>query len=58
VVTIGTRFHAEPKLPIAGKTGTAEFGSSAQDSAGRNKLGFHNWFVLVPAEGGTTPIRR
>jgi len=34
------------KLPIAGKTGTAEFGdSTGKDSAGRNKLGFHNWFV-------------
>jgi cell division protein FtsI/penicillin-binding protein 2 len=34
------------KLPIAGKTGTAEFGAAAgKDSAGRNRLGFHNWFV-------------
>ena len=33
-------------LPVSGKTGTAEFGeSSGKDSAGRNKLGFHNWFV-------------
>jgi penicillin-binding protein 2 len=45
------------KLPIAGKTGTAEFGaSSGKDSAGRNKLGFHNWFVsFLPQQDNTDP---
>ncbi|HYK97963.1 MAG TPA: penicillin-binding protein 2 [Candidatus Acidoferrales bacterium] len=46
VVTSGHAPMPNAKLPIAGKTGTAEFGeSSGKDSAGRNKLGFHNWFV-------------
>lgn len=46
VVTIGHAYMPDAKLPIAGKTGTAEFGESAGlDSAGRHKLGFHNWFV-------------
>ncbi|HEY8784971.1 MAG TPA: penicillin-binding protein 2, partial [Candidatus Limnocylindria bacterium] len=45
VVTSGHAYMPNAKLPIAGKTGTAEFGSSTgKDSAGRNKLGFHNWF--------------
>jgi penicillin-binding protein 2 len=45
------------KLPIAGKTGTAEFGASTgKDSAGRNKLGFHNWFVsYLPQQDNTDP---
>jgi cell division protein FtsI/penicillin-binding protein 2 len=45
------------KLPIAGKTGTAEFGASAgRDSAGRNRLGFHNWFVsFVPQQDNADP---
>jgi len=45
------------KLPIAGKTGTAEFGASTgKDSAGRNKLGFHNWFVsFLPQQDNTDP---
>jgi len=57
VVTIGHAYMPNAKLPIAGKTGTAEFGSSAgKDSAGRNKLGFHNWFVsFVPKEDNTDP---
>ena len=46
-------------LPVSGKTGTAEFGeSSGKDSAGRNKLGFHNWFVsFLPQQDlpSTTP---
>jgi cell division protein FtsI/penicillin-binding protein 2 len=57
VVTIGHAYMPNAKLPIAGKTGTAEFGSSAgKDSAGRNKLGFHNWFVsFLPKEDNTQP---
>jgi penicillin-binding protein 2 len=57
VVTIGHAYMPNAKLPIAGKTGTAEFGSSAgKDSAGRNKLGFHNWFVsFLPKEDNTEP---
>lgn len=57
VVTIGHAYMPNAKLPIAGKTGTAEFGSSAgRDSAGRNKLGFHNWFVsFLPKADNTDP---
>jgi len=57
VVTIGHAFMPNAKLPIAGKTGTAEFGSSAgKDSAGRNRLGFHNWFVsFLPKADNTDP---
>ena len=57
VVTIGHAFMPNAKLPIAGKTGTAEFGSSAgKDTAGRNKLGFHNWFVsFLPKADNTDP---
>ena len=57
VVTIGHAYMPNAKLPIAGKTGTAEFGSSAgKDSAGRNLLGFHNWFVsFLPKADNTDP---
>ena len=57
VVTIGHAYMPNLKLPIAGKTGTAEFGaSSGKDSAGRNRLGFHNWFVsFVPQQDNTDP---
>jgi len=57
VVTIGHAFMPNAKLPIAGKTGTAEFGaSSGKDSAGRNKLGFHNWFVsFLPQQDNADP---
>ncbi len=57
VVTIGHAYMPNAKLPIAGKTGTAEFGASTgKDSAGRNKLGFHNWFVsFVPKQDNTDP---
>jgi penicillin-binding protein 2 len=57
VVTIGHAFMPNAKLPIAGKTGTAEFGASAgKDSLGRNKLGFHNWFVsFLPKADNTDP---
>jgi penicillin-binding protein 2 len=57
VVTIGHAYMPNAKLPIAGKTGTAEFGLSAgKDSAGRNKLGFHNWFVsFLPKADNTDP---
>jgi penicillin-binding protein 2 len=57
VVTIGHAYMPKLKIPIAGKTGTAEFGASAgKDSAGRNKLGFHNWFVsFVPQADNTDP---
>ncbi|MBI2324033.1 MAG: penicillin-binding protein 2 [Chloroflexi bacterium] len=57
VVTIGHAFMPDAKLPIAGKTGTAEFGESGGlDSAGRHKLGFHNWFVsFVPKADNADP---
>jgi penicillin-binding protein 2 len=57
VVTSGHAPMPGAKLPIAGKTGTAEFGaSSGKDSAGRNKLGFHNWFVsYLPQQDNTDP---
>ena len=57
VVTIGHAYMPNAKLPIAGKTGTAEFGASAgKDSVGRNKLGFHNWFVsFLPKADNTDP---
>jgi len=57
VVTIGHAYMPDAKLPIAGKTGTAEFGqSSGVDSAGRQKLGFHNWFVsFLPKQDNTDP---
>ncbi len=57
VVTIGHAYMPNAKLPIAGKTGTAEFGVSAgKDSVGRNKLGFHNWFVsFLPKADNTDP---
>jgi len=57
VVTIGHAYMPNAKLPIAGKTGTAEFGASAgKDSMGRNKLGFHNWFVsFLPKADNTDP---
>jgi penicillin-binding protein 2 len=57
VVTIGHAYMPNLKIPIAGKTGTAEFGAAAgKDSAGRNKLGFHNWFVsFVPQADNTDP---
>jgi penicillin-binding protein 2 len=57
VVTIGHAYMPNLKIPIAGKTGTAEFGSSTgKDSAGRNKLGFHNWFVsFVPQADNSDP---
>ncbi len=57
VVTIGHAYMPNLKLPIAGKTGTAEFGaSSGKDSAGRNLLGFHNWFVsFMPKADNTDP---
>ena len=60
VVTSGHAYMPNAKLPIAGKTGTAEFGDSAgKDSAGRNKLGFHNWFVsFVPQADNTDPTAR
>jgi penicillin-binding protein 2 len=57
VVTIGHAYMPDAKLPIAGKTGTAEFGESAGlDAFGRHKLGFHNWFVsFLPKEDNTDP---
>lgn len=57
VVTIGHAFMPKAKLPIAGKTGTAEFGESkGVDAAGKQKLGFHNWFVsFVPKADNTDP---
>jgi len=57
VVTIGHAYMPGLKLPIAGKTGTAEFGSATgRDSAGRNLLGFHNWFVsFMPKQDNTDP---
>jgi penicillin-binding protein 2 len=60
VVTIGHAYMPNLKIPIAGKTGTAEFGASGgRDSAGRNKLGFHNWFVsFLPQADNTDPTAR
>jgi penicillin-binding protein 2 len=60
VVTIGHAYMPNAKLPIAGKTGTAEFGeSTGVDSAGRQRLGFHNWFVsFVPKEDNAEPTAR
>ena len=57
VVTSNHAPMPNAKLWIAGKTGTAEFGlSSGKDSAGRNKLGFHNWFVsFLPKQDNTDP---
>ena len=57
VVTSNHAPMPNAKLPIAGKTGTAEFGeSNGKDSAGRNKLGFHNWFVsFLPQQDNTDP---
>jgi len=57
VVTIGHAFMPKAKLPIAGKTGTAEFGlSKGVDAAGKQRLGFHNWFVsFVPKADNTDP---
>ncbi|HET8569649.1 MAG TPA: penicillin-binding protein 2 [Candidatus Limnocylindria bacterium] len=55
VVTSGMAFMPNAKLPVAGKTGTAEFGqASGRDSAGRNLLGFHNWFVSWVPKGDET----
>lgn len=46
VVTSRMAYMPNATVVVAGKTGTAEFGESGgKDSAGRNKLGFHNWFV-------------
>jgi penicillin-binding protein 2 len=57
VVTIGHAYMPDAKLPIAGKTGTAEFGESAGvDALGRHLLGFHNWFVsFLPKEDNADP---
>ena len=57
VVTVGHAYMPNAKLPIAGKTGTAEFGESVGvDAAGRQKLGFHNWFVsFVPKQDNSDP---
>ena len=54
VVTSGMAYMPGATLPFAGKTGTAEFGASTgRDSAGRNLLGFHNWFISwVPKVDG------
>jgi penicillin-binding protein 2 len=60
VVTSNHAPMPNAKLWIAGKTGTAEFGlSSGKDSAGRNKLGFHNWFVsFLPQQDNTDPTAK
>ena len=57
MVTIRHAYMPNAKLPIAGKTGTAEFGlSKGVDAAGKQKLGFHNWFVsFVPKEDNADP---
>jgi penicillin-binding protein 2 len=57
VVTSNHAPMPNARLPIAGKTGTAEFGdSTGKDSAGRNKLGFHNWFIsFLPQQDNTDP---
>ena len=52
VVSSGMAFMPNAKLTVNGKTGTAEFGaSSGKDSAGRNLLGFHNWFASWVPKG-------
>ncbi|HEV2011971.1 MAG TPA: penicillin-binding protein 2 [Candidatus Limnocylindria bacterium] len=60
VVTSNHAPMPNAKLWIAGKTGTAEFGlATGRDSAGRNKLGFHNWFVsFLPQKDNTDPTAR
>jgi len=60
VVTSNHAPMPNAKLWIAGKTGTAEFGlSSGRDSAGRNRLGFHNWFVsFLPQQDNTDPTAK
>lgn len=57
VVTIGHAYMPQAKLPIAGKTGTAEFGESkGVNAAGKQQLGFHNWFVsFVPKQDNADP---
>jgi len=57
VITSGMAYMPNTRVLVAGKTGTAEFGpSTGRDSAGRNLLGFHNWFVswLPKASGDGT----
>jgi penicillin-binding protein 2 len=57
VVTIGHAYMPNAKLPIAGKTGTAEFGAGERvDSAGRRILAYHNWFVsFLPKQDTPDP---
>lgn len=46
VVTSRMAYMPDPKLPVAGKTGTAEFGETdRRDAQGRQILAYHNWFV-------------
>lgn len=46
VVTVGHAWMPGLKIPIAGKTGTAEFGQGDRlDAVGRRVLAYHNWFV-------------
>src|SRR4029079_18111492 len=57
VVTSNHAPMPNAKLPIAGKTGTAESGAATgRAPAGGNKLGFHNWFVsFLPQQDNTDP---
>ena len=56
-VTIGHAYMPNAKLPIAGKTGTAEFGAGETlDAAGRHVLAYHNWFVsFLPKQDTPDP---
>ncbi len=52
VVTIGHAYMPNAKLPIAGKTGTAEFGYSPDGKP----LAYHNWFVsFLPKSDSPDP---
>lgn len=59
-VTIYHAYMPDAKLPFAGKTGTAEFGTSGgTDYLGRRQLSFHNWFVSwVPQQNNYDPTAR
>lgn len=57
VVTIGHAWMPNAKLPIAGKTGTAEFGAGERvDASGKRIFSYHNWFVsFLPKQDNPEP---
>jgi penicillin-binding protein 2 len=57
VVTIGHAWMPNAKLPIAGKTGTAEFGAGERvDASGKRIFAYHNWFVsFLPKQDNAEP---